>query len=62
MLLDHFGCIIRKLFHVGIAPTAGLLFELSQILFMVLNHHVDVSLVRSPFELWLFRGELHAFL
>ena len=45
MLLNHFCCIIRKLLHVGIAPTACFLFEFSQVLFVILDHHVHVGLV-----------------
>jgi hypothetical protein len=45
MLLNHFCCIICKLLHIGIAPSACFLFEFSQVLFVVLDHHVHVGLV-----------------
>src|SRR6266513_5242757 len=45
VLLDHFCGVIRELLHVGIAPAVCFLFEFSQIFFVILHHHVDVSFV-----------------
>ena len=45
VFLNHFCRIIRELLYVGIAPAVCFLFEFSQIFFMILHHHVDISFV-----------------
>jgi len=35
MLLNHFSCVLRKLFYVRIAPAVCFLFEFSEVFFVL---------------------------
>ena len=62
MFLHHLGRVIRKLFHVRIAPAVCFLLEFGQVLLVVLNHRIDVSLIGAPAYRWLFCRQFYVLL
>src|SRR5436309_7974716 len=57
MLLNHLGSVVRKLFHVGITAAFCFFLELGEVLFVILDHRIHVSFIRSPAYGWLFRRQ-----
>src|SRR5918996_4471627 len=61
MFLDHLGRVLGEFLHVGIGSCAGLLLKFSQILFVILHHHIHISFIGTPFFARLFAWQLDAF-
>src|SRR6516164_5679743 len=48
MLLNDLGCVVRKFFHVGITAVFCFFLELGEVLFVILDHRIHVSFIRTP--------------
>src|SRR6266478_179759 len=57
MFLNHLGSVVRKLFHVGITAAFCFFLELSEVFFVILDHRIHVSFIRTPAHGWLFRRQ-----